>query len=854
MIRKKKGSTLVTTIISFGVILTVGTAIVSMSMGDYKMRLSQNRRIMNLYGSDSGLDVAYDILVKDFDSAAQFGAFKAKQLEVDGVNTKSPYKTLYQTQQNKLEDLKYWNTTHTNPNEQKTPAQIEADRKVIFAEMDKLKNKEFRRSFKMFLYVPNSYNSNDEYMPNQLKSSIEVEGVKDSKLYTRDYFNGINKAQATLTQDITQDNIGKFFNTASVELVSNEEKSEPQITVDEKSVFPSIETSYAESDGTEFNKDYEIRINSTFITAQGNTNANGQDKRTVQAIYNLTVPNYDKVVFGESQIQEHSVYKDKGITIGGDMEVDNSPNSTLTINGNVYVQGSAQPTDLQSKYKGGITLNSVDKVNFNGNVVTGKTFNIGKDGGDASISENLYAGNVYAGDKDDLSSSGENCTLNVSKDMVLDNDLTLKATDSSITTYNFYGINDKRIESSDTKNSDDVNSLGSKVKNSSSIIVNNYTDNDKKPSIEIGNEALIMGVAYINTGSDQGYATGESVGVKRDTTANYSAYSEHVNSDNDNTDDNNTPNDSTDDNLSFDTNHSQNSPLYLVDGTVIDKNKHFYDYWYGKSGLLDGGVHFDKPGNIYSTGAIVYKDNGSKVVEAKGSMETLQSKVSVKQKEYASRVYDMDMNSDIDEITSDEYSASLTDSEKIKNEEYKNYLTNLYNNTAGRKKVDDLMDFSSSKFNNGAIKIGDINDEFGIFNPNSNRQIIIQDTSSSDTTIDGLNKDANDTAPITIYVPSGKPLNVFIATAGNVSINGNVSIKGNIIAKRDLTISGTGDKTITYDKYLASKLQMIDSDIFKQVFGSGDVSSEIKDGDKTEISVQYDLPKYLKNLLWTLVK
>ena len=97
MIKKKRGSTLVTTIISFGALLTVGTAMLSMSLGDYKMRISQNNRIMNLYGSESGLDVAYDILVKDFDTAAQFGAFKAKQLEVTGANPNSPYKKIILT-------------------------------------------------------------------------------------------------------------------------------------------------------------------------------------------------------------------------------------------------------------------------------------------------------------------------------------------------------------------------------------------------------------------------------------------------------------------------------------------------------------------------------------------------------------------------------------------------------------------------------------------------------------------------------------------------------------------------------------------------------------------------------------
>lgn len=814
MIRKKKGSTLVTTIIIFGALLVTGTAILAMSVGDYKMRLSQNKRIQNLYGSESGLDVAYDIMVKDFDSAAQFGAFRAKQLEVKDANNDSIYKPLYVKQQVKLKELEEYNSK--NPKHPKSPEQIEIERKAIYKEMDTLKNKEFKRSFKTFLYVPEASHDDadsDYSTPDQLIGSLQ--GTNDG--ITRNYISGLkyeslSEDKINLEKDIKHK---ADFNWNSVQLVSNEGESDPQIRVDIP-IHPDINANEDSDD-----QKYEIRINSTFITVEGNTDVNGQNKRTVQVIYNLKVPNYKDVVFGESQIKERNIYKDKGITIGGNMEVGDATggaNVDLTINGDVFVEGKSEGTNLSSKYKGGISLNNVEKVNFNGNVVTGKTFNVGKNVDDATISENLYAGNVYAGDKDDLTKWGEDCTLNVIKDMVLDNDLTLKAINTSITTNNFYGINDKKIVESTVSNTD-------KVKTSSSIIVNKYTDNVDKPAIEISNEALIMGVAYINTGSDQGYATGESIGVK----GNYNAYSEHVDSDNDiNT------------NLEFDKeqkqeqddDHRAQSPLYLVGGTVIEKDKHFNDYWNGKSEKLDaGGVHFYNPNKIFSTGAIVYKENGSNVEKAKGPMESLQSKAISKQKEYALREYKMDMK---------EISGDLDDS-----------LNNLYDNPPTNI-VDKLMKFPSTnendKFIDGdAIKIGDEDSKFGLFNPTENGNIIIKESTQN-------NVDLNDPSNIIITVKTGETLNAFIATAGNVTISGQVKIKGNIIAKGNLKIEGSGEKIITYDKELAESLQAKDADIFEQVFGSGDVNPEIKPGDKTEIVVQYDLTKFLKNLLWKLIK
>lgn len=820
MIRKKKGSTLVTTIIIFGALLVTGTAILAMSVGDYKMRLSQNKRIENLYGSESGLDVAYDIMVKDFDSAAQFGAFRAKQLEVKDANNDSIYKPLYVEQQVKLKELEEYNSK--NPEHPKSPEQIESDRKAIYKEMDALKNKEFKRSFKTFLYVPEASHDDadsdtkDYRTPDQLKGSLQ--GTNDG--ITRNYISGLEDKERELNADITNHD---DFEWSHVDLVSNEGESDPQIRVDIP-IHPDINAN-EDSD----NQKYEIRINSEFKTVEGNTVVkgktqivNGEHRREVQAIYNLTVPNYKDVVFGESQIKERNIYKDKGITIGGDMEVGDTTsvaNVDLTVNGDVFVEGKSEGTNLSSKYKGGISLNNVEKVNFNGNVVTGKTFNVGKNVDDATISENLYAGNVYAGDKDDLTKCGEDCTLNVIKDMVLDNDLTLKAINTSITTKNFYGINDKKIEDSEDSKTD-------KVKNSSSIIVNKYTDNDQKPAIAISNEALIMGVAYINTGSDNGgYATGESIGVK----GNYNAYSEHVDSDNENNN-----------NLEFDNEqdgyHDAQSPLYLVDGNVVQnvvkKDKHFTDYWNGKSGLVDaGGVHFDDINKIFSTGAIVYKENGSKVQTAKGPIESLQSKAILKQKEYALREYKMDMK---------EISGNLDDS-----------LNNLYDNPPTNI-VDKLMKFPSTnendKFIDGeAIKIGDEDSKFGLFNPTENGNIIIKESTKT-------NVDLNDPSNIIITVKTGETLNAFIATAGNVTISGQVKIKGNIIAKGNLKIEGSGEKIITYDKELAESLQAKDADIFKQVFGSGDVNPEIKPGDKTEIVVQYDLTKFLKNLLWKLIK
>lgn len=820
MLKKRRGSTLVITIITLGILLTIGVALLSMSVSEYKMRQSQNKRIRNLYGSESGLDVAYDIIVRDFDSAAQFGAYRAKQLEVDDANEDSPYKESYKNLKKQLEEIE--------ADEDMTAIEKMEARKDIHKQMDILINNEFKRSFKIFLYDSTITESDDrnerngtyDYSkPNMLKYSIEG---KKSDGVTRNYIDGLAEKEADLTQELEDHN---DFHWNSVDLVTNKEGSEPitepTIKVDIPT-FPEIETSSEDikSDSEKYNKNYEIRLNSTFVTSKGNVNVNGENRRTVEAIYKLEVPNYKDVVFGEKEIIDYSIYNDKGLAIGGNMTVGEESGGKefdLEVNGNIFVEGKQEGTSLENKYNGGISLKNVNEVEFNGNVVTGKTFNIRSDVKEANISKNLYAANVYAGEKDNRDC--ENSSLNVAKDMVLNNDLTLNAFNTNITVNNFYGINDRKVEESQAGKTN-------KITGSSSIIVNNYKKKDVNPSsITINEDALIMGVAYIATGN--GYATGESVGVK----GNYRAYSEHVDSD-----DNKNTDDDTDNNLEFDADHDEDSPLYLVNGTVIAKNEHFYNYWNNKSGVNSaeaGGVHFGNPDNIKSVGSVVYKDGDETLVKkGKGSIEDLNLS-SAKQREYALRVYDMNM---------EDYTGTLGDSYR-----------DLYNNDSPKRKtVAGLMNFPSSKegdrfLDDNAIQIGNKDSGFGIFNPSSDRNIsIVEAASGSGIEVEDLDGDT-----ITISVPNDKTLNVFIATAGNVTIDGKVNIKGNIIAKGNLDIKGTGKKTITYDEGLVKNLQMIDKELFFEVFGGDEYSKS--EPEKKEIVVQYDLTKFLKDLLWKLL-
>lgn len=67
--KRKKGSSLITVIIFMMFLMIVGAATITMTMMDYQARVNESKRIEHLYGAESGLEIAYDILVKASDYA-----------------------------------------------------------------------------------------------------------------------------------------------------------------------------------------------------------------------------------------------------------------------------------------------------------------------------------------------------------------------------------------------------------------------------------------------------------------------------------------------------------------------------------------------------------------------------------------------------------------------------------------------------------------------------------------------------------------------------------------------------------------------------------------------------------------
>ncbi|AOR24623.1 pilus assembly PilX N-terminal domain-containing protein [Clostridium taeniosporum] len=820
MRKKKRGSSLITVVIIFTILITVGTAMLSMTVGDYKMRIKESRRVQNLYAADSGLDVAYDIIVKTFDEAVQFGDFKARQLKVKD-NRVGPNAELYEKAENELDSkIKSIDTDHKNHNNGtgrcKCSKRKKEAQKKFAEEVKRLTEAEFKRCFKVFLKRDSDAVSEKEYIPKSvLGQSICNNSYINMNLEEKDVSNILlNKKQFSNNKKI------EFKDSNSIPKLFVCEDSKVN-ELNKLSKYDSISNDIKDNfNGITYNLDnntFKVKVTSTFIDKGKSNEITKNNLRIVQAIFKVKVPNYEDVTFKESNIVINPDTTKYGqLLVGGNMKVkgnDSVNKVNLNINGDIFVQGNKEiiKNKVYDKYKGGISLNN-SNVEFNGDVSTASTFLI-EDNTNVNINENdkptekrktggnLYALNVYVGKVEKgkyVNEFGGNSSLNINNGSVLvDNDLALKAYNTNIKIKNFYGLNDKNI----SDNNKDF--LKNPVRTSSSIIVNG----NKNSGVEITDEAYIMGVAHID-GKKEPYQTAESISIK----GNYIAYA---------TDQNNPYN--------IENYYSKN---------IQEKDEIFTTYWNCRKELVNtGGIKLpDNKNSIHTIGAIVYrdKDNNPHIDEGSYTIDD-STKIKNKRLEYAQKVYNLNQSKSQEDIS---------------------YFQNLYNNNGNNANpVENIMnlynipeDYDINKQKEKAKK--------AIFNNDSNKVIVIK---SKDLNYDENDykyydnedkqeKEAKD--KIIIEVSSGEVLDIFIATNSRVYIEGNVHLRGNIITEDDLIIRGSGQKNIEYNQDIINKIYEENIELFNLVFSNNKNQAV----EKTFLNVDYDLNKFLDNRLWKIIK
>lgn len=490
--KKRKGATLAYVIVVLAIIAVIGTAIVSLSLTNYKAMIVHGKKTQNLYMSESGLDKvqkALDILTA---KAITYGN-DAVAKEDASLSSEEDLKS----GDNKTDD----------------------GYKKISSEKEESQNKIFKKAYK-------------EYIIKQLNPNSEVS--KNEKVF------------------LLENNKVKFNNNLikMAEEDKNKEKNEEGnyditlIDINNKKVSNGSGLSGILNFKTTSDKDKKeevsLRLDSKFNVKESDGNKNYKD---VSLTFNIEVPDYN----GAYKIEEFPLYNvcSNGLVVGENLNI--GTGSTLNVEGGIFVSANVvkDKEDLTSgnmvnkKDGDGVVINGGTLSVNNGSLVSKNDIRLGGEGSNLKVgcetenSENNKS-NLNLNDESKKSNSNLNNNLgvytgnlgingdkigfdkDVSKGNIISNypvyamnDLILNGKKSSINLNDgFYGLNSNRTE----------DKLTGKINNSSAIIVN--TDDIGNGSIiKIGQEAIIMGTAYINT-KPEAYQTGESVSVK----GNYIAY------------------------------------------------------------------------------------------------------------------------------------------------------------------------------------------------------------------------------------------------------------------------------------------------------------------------------------------
>lgn len=112
-LNKKQGSALLSVIMVFAILLTIGGAVMSLALSDFKLRINESKRVQNLYNSDSGLDEAYGIIGTIVEDGIIKGNSDVK-IYLDYLNGYKGEKGLLDIERDKFNNKKEYDKSYIN--------------------------------------------------------------------------------------------------------------------------------------------------------------------------------------------------------------------------------------------------------------------------------------------------------------------------------------------------------------------------------------------------------------------------------------------------------------------------------------------------------------------------------------------------------------------------------------------------------------------------------------------------------------------------------------------------------------------------------------------------------------------
>lgn len=574
-------------------------------------------------------------------------------------------------------------------------------------------------------------------------------------------------------------------------------------------------------------------------------------EKQVQAIYEITVPEYRAVYYIENniiKIPENLAFL-KGIAVDGDMKVDGSK---VTVDGDVFVKGTNVEDDGTIKdeknFQSGIILEgSGSNVTIDGEVACAQNIFLKGTQSNLIVEGDAYVRNAI------IDTNAQNSNLNINKannltgSLFTMDDLELNAEESHINIAGgFYGVSD--------------GSASDKSNHSSSIIVN--ADNIDKvdgSTIEIqtqgeDDKVLIAGSSYIKLYNEE-YQTGESVSIK----GNYKAYTMSLaKEDAKNEESGKSLHES---NIKFEykepltliTNYLNNidddnddEPLNVFDKSYYFKayNDEYKDDDDYKLNLGGSGIKINKQTIIFNTGAVLYSPGEGQLNEILESNYSVDPNVTDirKNKEFQLKRNIFYMGDST--IVDTDLASTSTLQQRVK-----------YSNSKGKVDFDSITNKFQGK--NADNKIDNNSDVILLDSGNNNKSYVFaaegSDTSFKDS-ITG-NKEVvtvekqNDTAEF----------RGIIVTAGDVYFCGKINFEGTIICGGSLIFKDNSLKEIKYDEEYVKRLIGYNYQDFQGVFKNNqpekfEVEAETSVGRDDSVKSDIIRDKLISRKRWKRIK
>ena len=544
--KRKKGSSLITVIIFMMFLMMVGATTITMVTMDYKFRLNESERIENLYGAESGLEIAYDILLKASDYAINEAIYVTnEQLKIDVEKPSTERGDL-----NELFKKTYLKVLFDKTYNHSLASQQTMTEGLATYLLKNLKYPIVNESSKLE-FQSSGFNLSDKNMA----INVELLDSNGNEINSFDQEREILYVEVTSSFETEEENRS---NSKIERKVSRTfEFKVPNYTQELVDLYPVFNGKALAVDGNVSLTGTNLTKSKLDITGDvwvGGNICTNKNESCSDTISDVTYQKYSRGIL----LEEANLTIDDVLATKETLALRNE--AVVHINGNMY----GKNIYMGKKDVAATSTNSELKIS-----------------GDSQQYDTVLVNDLAVNvSPSELVSPTNNLAVNVSPS---------KSVHSTIEIDKFYGVSDKNVSQTDIQ-LDKVEVLSQE---SSSIIVN-----AEGASVDIKHEALIAGLAFLDVidGEKNKYQTGESVAVK----PNYLAYSmiakdledkltfryydplmlvEKIDT------------------------------ITLDDGTTInDKTGYFVQV--NKNGLLSmssGGVKL--PSRLYTAGAIVNQDN-----------------------------------------------------------------------------------------------------------------------------------------------------------------------------------------------------------------------------------------------------